>query len=191
MICSLYEYIEENGYPRQEFEVLNHAGAKTVHASVTTLTNTNKFPGDGFYIWINPSHPRYPFLVKVNKGKSKLIDTYHKNHLVNSVIKNIFLNPYTPENDESEEIIKALSGIYVFYYHTFYNSYKVLTMDEITEGVIFHLSKSITTMIQKEHTTYREYDNIDKYISTMQLRLSMERIHDEEVLHNIGASLRL
>ncbi len=190
MVYSLYSHIEANGYPRDEFEELDNGGAKTVHASVSAFNNTNKVFADGFYIWTNPSHPNYPFLLKVNNGKARLIDTYHKNHLVNSVIKNIFLQPYTPINGEPEEYIKALSAIYVFYYHTFYNSYKVLTMNEVTEGVIFHISKTIMTLIEKEHTTYRDYNQIDKCISTMQLRLSMERTHDGEVLHNIGAALR-
>lgn len=188
MIKSLYLYIEENEYTRSEFENLNISEAKAKHFSIS---NCNLKLDDGFYVWKPDSFLTndQPMLIKSSNENVNIVDRYHKNHLVNSVIKNLFLLPYTPTNGEAPEYIKAIAAIHVFYYHTCYNSYKVLSLDEITEGVIFHLSKTITTMIDKEHTTYRDYP-VDAYISAMQIRLAMERTHDAEILQNIGASLR-
>ena len=184
MIQNLYDYVDDMGYCRNHFRDIVDSDARKIHTiflcGIDTATRNAKrcIESDGYWIWDNSKCVNFPILFRhATKGRNstiKPLDEYAKIHLVSSVIKNIFLDT-TVTNTR----LKGNTAVYIYYYHALYNVYDTPTKESLTESVVFYLSSTIKTMIDKELTLYRDHvELISEFIDIMRIRLNMERTVD-------------
>lgn len=160
----LHEYIEELGYPRNEF--------------IGSLSNNNKnIPAmnesieDGYYIITYNYNDESGYTLI--KSKKNIYDSVAKTvpiHLYSSIIKNILLGSY-----EKELTYNML--LFILYYKVTYRSSVGLSIEQITEGVIIELSNIIKLLIDKEDSTYKNERRISNIIDEIRTLLKRERIH--------------
>lgn len=199
MIKNLCEYINDIGYPRKIFKKLynNIDDIKKAHI---LFKNTYTKPvelndnilANGYYIFFDnnnimpQSHILYKFEKVIRKrikpgmlpeyNKCSIVENYHKKHLISSIIKNVLFKINSNTFYSKPVALRGNILVYLLYYHVFYNSID-LTFIEMTETVINDITYIISMLLQREHTTYKEYD-IDDVLETLRYRLKLERMHD-------------
>lgn len=172
MLVYIDEFISDI-YTRLYFKNLIGTTARDIHQRELT-TPMGSLSNDHYWLhWTEKSNTKNcPILYRTSTVKdvrsTKDLDTYVKQHLVSSVIRNILLN------NSYSEMMRGNIAVFIFYYHAYYNSKEEYNLNELTEKVIIHLSNTITTMMNKELTTYRNY-KVNSLIKMMRTRLNIER----------------
>lgn len=173
---SLYRFVDDIGYCRRYFKnILDNETTKfDKHLQIVdeNKSSVDNIPlSDGYYLLKNNEYT--DILVKCTNKVITSIDNYPKNHLVSSIIRNIIIN-----GDKAyDNNIRGNSIVFLYYYHSLYAYRQKINIEGITERVIKLISDTISTMIAKEKTLYKNHqDIIDEFINIMQMRLNSERV---------------
>jgi len=184
---NLFNYIEYTEYPRHNFISISSEGRQKHQEYILhyklgqqILLDDNFNLPNTYYLIYDDHIKSYPLLVRKKNDKIFEMDNYNSKHFLSSIIKNVFLFNYTVPTsiEQSSGYIKTNVSSYLFYYYIYYNNKVKLNIDEITDGVITIMSNCYMLMIDKELTTYRDYLDINDYINNIQIRLNMERMHN-------------
>ena len=167
--------------PQQDYHIdLLGIGGK----ELSSIPNLIKSVPNGYYYVGQKIDEIDELLVKISDtSKYVYIDEYAKRHIVSSSIKNIItdkkdLSDLAEEFDEHQDTIRVNSIMYIYYYYCIFTTWikeEHKTEKQIIEGVCTLLYDTISTLINKQNTLYKDV-NIDSYIDILQTRLKLERL---------------
>jgi len=162
-IISLQTLIADYGYPRSLFIDGEKVYTKRYDIPAGVVIDTH-------YYVIKNNDEKY-CAVKAKSGKiDKTLGDVSHSYLYNAIVKYIIL-------EDIDLDLKINMVLYILYYNATVNGSDNISDNDITEGVILHVSNIIKLMIEKEHTLYRDSPHISDAIDELRQTLIFERAH--------------
>jgi len=143
---------------------------------------------NGFYV-IVPTSATPPFVI-IKKGEGTSIMASY-NHLTNSIIRHIILEPdntvdtvITREELDDSDSTKLKLDMMLFMIYSKAAVYAALDADDkrakFNQLVLSELTKLISTLVDKRNTTYKDsVELVDKYIDILRDRMNIEVLFSE------------